>query len=325
MNVFLIAFFSFLAATSLIIGLVLLTLAVQSSPQARIRRRMTTISRNPHASQAEIQRLLKGALYSELPWLHHLLARLQFARHLDLLLERANLDISVGFLLLFSLSTGGSVFFFAFALFSQPFPLALLAGALASSGPYLYVGYLARKRLRRFLEQMPDGLDMMSQSLQAGLGLNQAQVLIAKEAPDPIGTEFAIIMEELNLGLPVREALEGLQQRMPLPELGLFSTALLVQREVGGSLAELLNKLADVIRDRFRIEREIRSLTAQNRMAGWVVCSLPPFLTAFMFAMNPALMNEVISAPVGWMMLIAALVLEIVGILTFRRLLRLHI
>jgi tight adherence protein B len=172
---------------------------------------------------------------------------------------------------------------------------------------------------------MPDGLDMMSQGLQIGLGLFQAQRYIAKNAPDPIGTEFSVFLEELNLGLSVREALEKFQQQIPLPEMCMFSTAVLVQREIGGSLAEVLNNLAHLIRERLRVEREIRSLTAQNRLSAWIVCSLPPLLCAYQFFIDPALMHEVVRNPIGQLMLIAALVMEILGILIFRRLLRLHI
>jgi tight adherence protein B len=143
--------------------------------------------------------------------------------------------------------------------------------------------------------------------------------------PDPLGAEFSIFMEELNLGLPIPDALKNFQERIPLHEIRLFSTALSTQREVGGSLAELLNKLADVIRDRFRIEREIKVLTAQNRMAAMVVGSLPPFLFAFMCFMNPDLMGEVWESQIGWMMIMIALVLWILGLAVFRRMLRLHI
>ena len=112
---------------------------------------------------------------------------------------------------------------------------------------------------------------------------------------------------------------------MSLSEVRLFNTALLVQREVGGSLAELLNKLADIIRDRFRIERLIKSLTGQNRISAWVVCSIPPFLAVFMFIREPQMMNEMLSDPMGRMMLGAAVVLEILGIVVFRKLIKVHI
>ena len=324
MSIFLITLFSFLAATSLIVVIVLLATAVQTSPQARIRKRLTAIGRNPYASQAEVQTLLKGTLYSDVPLLNDLLAGLNFVRGLNILLERANLDISVGLFLLISFFSGG-IILFVLTLFNQPFLLALLTGLLAACGPYFYVKYVTWKRLRRFLEQMPDALDMVSQGLQAGLGLTQALVFVAKEMPDPIGTEFSVFMEEMNLGLPLPDALKGFQERIPLAELRLFSVAMVVQREVGGALAELLNKLSDVIRDRFRIERQIKTLTAQNRMSAWVVSSLPPILAIFMFSMDPVLMKEMWNDPVGRTMYLAALGFEILGILAFRKLIQIHI
>jgi tight adherence protein B len=214
---------------------------------------------------------------------------------------------------------------FLLLVIGQPFFLALLFGAVAALGPYSYLKYITWKRLRMFLEQMPDGLDMISQSLQAGLGLTQAMVFVSKEMPDPMGTEFSVFIEEVNLGLPLADALKKFEERMSLPEVRLFNTALLVQREVGGSLAELLNKLADIIRDRFRIERLIKSLTAQNRMSAWVVCAVPPFLAVFMFIREREMMDMMMSDPVGRGMLAAALVLEIVGILVFRKLIKIHI
>jgi tight adherence protein B len=166
---------------------------------------------------------------------------------------------------------------------------------------------------------------MISQSLQAGLGLTQAMVFVAKEMPDPMGTEFSVFIEEVNLGLPLGDALVKFEERMNLPEVRLFNTALMVQREVGGSLAELLTKLSNIIRDRFRIERLIKSLTAQNRISAWTVCSVPPFLAVFMFVREAQMMNEFMANPVGRGLLAAALVLEICGILTFRKIIKIHI
>jgi len=324
MNLLLIALFSFLAAMTLIIVMFFVPMAVQNSPQARIKRRLTTIGRAGYASRADVQNLLKSSLYSEVPWVNALLSRVQFAKHLDLLLERANIDMTLGLFILCSVVAGG-VAIFLFLIVGKPVSLALVVGLIALVCPYFYLKYITWKRMRRFLEQMPDGLDMISQSLQAGLGLTQAMVFVAKEMPDPLGTEFSVFIEEVNLGLPLADALKKLEERMALAEVRLFNTALLVQREVGGSLAELLNKLADIIRDRFRIERLIKSLTGQNRMSAWTVCSIPPFLAVFMFVREPQMMNEMLTDPMGRAMLAAALVLEILGIVVFRKLIKVHI
>ena len=324
MNLLVIVLFSFLAAMSLIIVMFFVPMAVQNSPQARIKRRLTTVGRAGYTSRADVQNLLKSSLYSEVPWVNALLSRVPVAKHLDLLLERANVDMTLGLFILCSLFASG-VAIFLFLIVGQPFSLAVVVGLLALGCPYFYLKYITWRRLRRFLEQLPDALDMMSQSLQAGLGLTQAMVFVAKEMPDPLGTEFSVFIEEVNLGLPLADALKKLEERMVLPEVRLFSTALLVQREVGGSLAELLNKLADIIRDRFRIERLIKSLTGQNRMSAWTVCSVPPFLGVFMFIREPEMMNDMLIDPMGRAMLAAALVLEIIGIVVFRKLIKVHI
>jgi tight adherence protein B len=324
MNLLVIVLFSFLAAMSLIIVMFFVPMAVQNSPQARIKRRLTTVGRAGYTSRADVQNLLKSSLYSEVPWVNALLSRVPVAKHLDLLLERANVDMTLGLFILCSLVASG-VAIFLFLIVGQPFALAVVVGLLALGCPYFYLKFITWRRLRRFLEQLPDALDMMSQSLQAGLGLTQAMVFVAKEMPDPLGTEFSVFIEEVNLGLPLADALKKLEERMSLPEVRLFSTALLVQREVGGSLAELLNKLADIIRDRFRIERLIKSLTGQNRMSAWTVCSVPPFLGVFMFIREPEMMNDMLSDPMGRAMLAAALVLEIIGIFVFRKLIKVHI
>jgi tight adherence protein B len=276
------------------------------------------------ASRSEIQGLLKSSVYSDVPWLNEILSRIQFAKRMDLLLERANLDMSLPLFLLCSV-VAGVVAFFLMIVIGQTFFTAVLIGIITLFCPYLYVKYITWKRMRRFLEQMPDGLDMISQSLQAGLGLTQAMVFVAREMPDPLGTEFSVFIEEVNLGLPLADALKKFEERMSLSEVRLFNTALLVQREVGGSLAELLNKLADIIRDRFRIERLIKSLTGQNRMSAWVVCSIPPFLAVFLFIRERQMMNDMLSDPTGRLMLGAALVFEILGILVFRKLIKVHI
>ena len=324
MSLLVIAIFSFLAAVSLIVILFMLPMAVQDTPQARIKRRLTSIGKLEHASRAEIQGLLKTSVYSEIPLVNDFLSRLGFVQRIDIMLERANVDMTPGMFLLCSIGAAGVTFFLA-NLLGQPIPVSLIFALIAAFCPFLYLQLVIWKRLRKFLEQMPDGLDMISQSLQAGLGLTQSMLFVAKEMPDPMGTEFSVFIEEVNLGLPLNDALKKFEERMNLPEVRLFNTALMVQREVGGSLAELLTKLSNIIRDRFRIERLIKSLTAQNRISAWTVCSVPPFLAVFMFMREPVMMNQMLQHPVGRGMLAAALVLEICGILTFRKIIKIHI
>jgi tight adherence protein B len=324
MSLLIISIFAFLAAVSLIVILFMLPMAVQDTAQARIRRRLTTIGKLDRATRAEMQSILKTAVYSELPWLNNIMSRSKLIGRIDLLLERGNLDMTPGMFLLCSLGAAGVTFFLA-SIIGQPMATSFIFALIALCTPYVYLQTVIWKRLRKFLEQFPDGLDMISQSLQAGLGLTQAMVFVAKEMPDPLGTEFSVFIEEINLGLPLAEALKKFEERMNLPEVRLFNTALMVQREVGGSLAELLNKLSNIIRDRFRIERLIKSLTAQNRVSAWTVCSVPPFLAVFMFMRESVMMNKMLQHPMGRAMLATALVLEIIGILVFRKIIKINI
>jgi len=324
MSLLLITIFAFLAAVSLVVILFLLPMAVQDTAQARIKRRLTAIGKLDYASKAEIQSLLKTSIYSEIPWLNDILSKQRFMQRIDLLLERANIDMTPGLFLLCSIGAAGVTLVLC-NLLGQPTPVIIIFSLVALVCPYGYVQYVIWKRLRKFLEQFPDGLDMISQSLQAGLGLTQSMVFVAKEMPDPLGTEFSVFIEEVNLGLPLVDALRKFEERMNLPEVRLFNTALMVQREVGGSLAELLNKLSDIIRDRFRIERLIKSLTAQNRVSAWTVCSVPPFLAVFMFIREAEMMAKFMANPMGRTLMATALVLEIVGILVFRKIIKIHI
>ncbi|HTM09363.1 MAG TPA: type II secretion system F family protein [Verrucomicrobiae bacterium] len=324
MSLFFIIPFVFLATASVVVTVILLVAAMQTSPQARIRKRLGTLIANPTASQRELRALLKDSSYSEIPWLQNTLTRTDFVRRVAVVLERANLDITPAVFILMSVSVGVAIMVLM-SVFGWDFFASLLSGLAAATIPYAYASFLSRRRLRRFLEQLPNGLDLISQGLKAGMGLTQAMVFVAKEVPDPMGTEFSIFMEEMKLGLPLNDALKGLQNRMPLAEVRLLGTAMLVQKEIGGSLAELLTKLSDVVRDRFRIERQIKTLTAQNRLSIWVMSLLPPAVAGFVSAIDPKSMNAAWHSPVGKAMLLIACGFEIVGILTFRKLARVHI
>ena len=191
MNLSFITLFTFLASTSFMIIIVRIVMASQTSPDARIRRRLIAIGSNPNATQSQIQDLFKVPTYSQVHWFNLLLSRLNFVRGIDNLLERANMDMSVGTFYLFSLLLGGFTLL-TLNLFNLPIILALLLGIIALSVPYVYVGFLARKRLKLFLQQMADGLAGISQGLEAGMGLLQSLTTVTKDMPDPFGTEFTI-------------------------------------------------------------------------------------------------------------------------------------
>lgn len=324
MSPLLIALFAFTAAVGGAVATTLWVAAAPDRPEARVRARIGALRRDGASAEAGFEPLLKQERSGATAWPDRLFAGSPILVHVDDLVRRSEMRIAAGSLLAGSVVLG-LVAPFLLAALGVPLPLAILFGGVSALLPYGYLRRRVRQRCRRFLQQMPEGLDTISQGLQAGLGLGHAQVFLAEEAPQPMRSEFSIFLQEMNLGLPLRDAVANLSRRMPLHEVRLFSTALLVQREVGGSLAEVLVRLGDVIRDRFRIEQEIRSLTAQNRMTAWVVCALPIGLSAIMFLLNPKFMDEVLNHPVGVTMLTMAATSWLTGAFVFWRMLKIHV
>ena len=167
----------------------------------------------------------------------------------------------------------------------------VVAGIVAAAMPFIHVWWKRKKRFDQFLEHLPDALDLMSRALSAGHAFSEAMHMVSAEMPEPIATEFRKTYEEQNLGLSLKLALENLTQRIPLLDLRMCVTAVLIQRETGGNLAEILEKVAYTIRERFRIMGDLKTLTTSSRMSAWLLCGLPIFVTLVITAMNPEYMS----------------------------------
>src|SRR6195256_636349 len=208
---------------------------------------------------------------------------------------------------------------------SESIILMFVAGLLAASLPFLHVWWKRKKRFDAFLEHLPDALDLMSRGLQAGHGFAEALHMVSAEMPDPIATEFRKTYEEQNLGLSLKLALENLTQRIPLLDLEMCVTAVLIQRETGGNLAEILEKVAYTIRERFRIMGDLKTLTTSSRMSAWLLCALPIFVTIVITFMNPDYMAILWKDQRGHYMIATALILQVTGMLIVRKILRIKI
>src|SRR5439155_11696085 len=166
-----------------------------------------------------------------------------------------------------------------------------------------------------FLEHLPDALDLMSRGLTAGHAFSESLQMVSSEMPEPIATEFRKTYEEQNLGLSLKLALENLAQRIPLLDLRLCITAILIQRETGGNLAEILEKVAYTIRERFRIMGDLKTLTTSSRMSAWILCGLPVFVAVAVTFMNPDYMSVLWKDPRGHYLIAAAMILQVSGML----------
>lgn len=206
--------------------------------------------------------------------------------------------------------------------FTPYFGIALVAGAFAGFIPYLYVKRAAGKRLALFEEQFPEAIDLVARALRAGHALPTALQMVGDEIPAPVGTEFRLLFDQQNFGMSLPDALKSFGTRVPLVDARFFVTAVLTQREMGGNLSEVLDKLSAVIRERFKVKRQVRSVSAHGRITGVVLAFLPPSVAAILVVTAPSHIRLLIDDPIGVDMVIGAVVLQVVGVLIIRRILR---
>ena len=243
-------------------------------------------------------------------------------RFLAVQVERANMDLAPAQLLALSLclgALGGLVMFLrspAPIVTVVTVPLGLAAGWL----PVAFVRYKAERRLALFEEQFPEAIDLMARALRAGHAMTTGLALVAEELPDPVGSEFRLVYDRQNFGMSMPDALRLFAERVPLLDARFFVTAVLTQRESGGNLAEILDNLADVIRQRFRVKRQIKVVTAHARLTGWVLVLMPVVMAVGMLIVAPDHILTLVRDPLGVQMAAAAFALWVIGYVAIRRL-----
>jgi tight adherence protein B len=234
-------------------------------------------------------------------------------------MTQAGLSMTVGTLLLSAacLAFAGYLVVRSFIFNSL---VAIAAGGLLFFVPFLYVKFKRGQRLAKFEEQFPEAIDLISRALRAGHAFTTGLAMAAEEIPAPVGQEFKLLYDRQNFGMPLPDPLKAFAARIPLIDARFFATAVLTQRETGGNLGEVLDNLASVIRERFKVKRQVRVLTAHGRITGWILAGLPPALAAAMFVMAPGHMDLLTQDPLGVQMIIGALVLQVTGTIIIRKL-----
>jgi len=234
------------------------------------------------------------------------------------LLARSGLQITPGAVLLACVFAAVVTMAIA-AQFRMPLLVVLVSGISASVLPLLYVRWAAKKRMAQFEENFPEAVDLVARALRAGHALPTALQMVGDEIPDPIGGEFRKLFDQQNFGMSLPEALTAFAQRVPLIDARFFVTAVMTQREMGGNLSEVLDRLAAVIRDRFKVKRQVRAVSAHGRITGWVLAFLPPAVASVLFVISPAHMRLLVDDPLGVQMVVTAIVLQIIGVMIIRR------
>ncbi|HEY3041680.1 MAG TPA: type II secretion system F family protein [Pyrinomonadaceae bacterium] len=320
----LISFLVFLFGLFLVLGAYLLATHGTDAKRVRLQKRLAdALLHSSHTEDVEVV-LARNELMSEIPWLNRSLVRVQAALHLKRMLDQADLHITPTRLVMFS-GMAGMLAALTVSVVSISLLLMLVAGLAAAAVPFLHVWWSRKKRFDSFLEHLPDALDLMSRALCAGHAFSEAMYMVSAEMPEPIATEFRKTYEEQNLGLSLKLALENLTQRIPLLDLRMCVTAVLIQRETGGNLSEILEKVAYTIRERFRIMGDLKTLTTSSRMSAWLLCALPIFVTLVITAMNPDYMSVLWRDQRGHYLIATAMFLQVTGMLIVRKILRIKI
>jgi tight adherence protein B len=200
-----------------------------------------------------------------------------------------------------------------------------IIGLVAGAAPMMYVLQKRKRRFHKFEQELPEALDLMVSALRAGHSLVSALGLVARESPDPIGPEFRICFEEQNYGLELRTAMNNLLTRVPLQDLRIVATAILIQKESGGNLAEVLDKTAHVIRERYRLKRQVLVHTAQGRLTGWILSFLPIVLGIGLYMVNPKAMSLLWHRPIGLKLIYTAIALTVAGALIIRKIVNMEV
>jgi tight adherence protein B len=291
--------------------------------QAEVKRRISLLELR-NLQDADIPQFLKNEVLSEVPLLNRLLSKVNFAAVMDQRLRQADMKMPVGTFLLLSL-----VLFFvgvvAGRILHWPYILAIFLGIALFAVPNLVVDIKRRRRLKRFMNYFPETLEMFARSLRAGHSFTGAIQLVAQEMPDPIAPEFSKVFEEQNLGIPLRQALIGMTDRVDILDVKFFVTAILIQRETGGNLAEIIDKIAYVIRERFRVQGQLKIFTAQARLSGGILSLLPIGVAGLIGILNPEYLKPLFLERAGRIMIAIAVILQVLGMLAIRKIIRIKI
>jgi len=268
--------------------------------------------------------ILKRHMLEEVPALQRLLLSGPRAQHLDRMLQQSGLQWTVTRLLFIALVAGALAVVVA-GFFRLYWFVILGIGFAAATMPFLYVHRKKVKRLRKIGHQLPDALDLISRALRAGHAFPSGLQMVGEEMPEPIAGEFRITHDEVNFGISLQQALENLSVRVPSTDLRYFVIAVLIQRETGGNLTEVLDNLSFLIRERLKLLMKVQVLSAEGRLSAWILSILPFALAGAINVINPNFMAVLWTDPMGTKMIGAALGMMAIGILWMRKIIRIHV
>ncbi len=324
-TIYLISFLTFIAVIILIEAGYLFVRGIREEGSVKMNKRLKLLSAGG-AHGKEVLNLLRRKELSSIEIVNRVLSAIPRIKLVDRALEQAGLTISVTrYLLLQLLLVVVSTLILINGL-NFHYLISLIIGVpLGLFLPSIYVSIKRKERLAKFTEQLPDTLDYMARSLRAGNPFSASLKGVANEMPDPTGSEFGVTFDEMNYGLELDDALKNLGRRSGSEEINMFITAVLIQRTTGGNLADVLNRIATVMRARAGVIRDVAILSAEMRVSAYVLIGLPFFVAGAVSIFNPAYLSVLIDNPVGQVVILIQLVLMLIGYFIMRRMINFHV
>jgi tight adherence protein B len=313
----------FIAVILFVEGLYLMWRTYKGPQAKKIERRLSALSAAGDTSAQA--KLLRERMLSDLPPFQRFLLRLPRAHQLDRLLLQANLNWTVSRLLLACAALGAVSYLALTGLLHQPFLLAVLAGLGMAALPLAWVKRRRARRLARLENQLPDALDLLARALRAGHAFGAGLQMIGEEMAEPIASEFKMVHDEVNFGVSLDQALGNLAARVPVTDLRYFVVAVMIQRESGGNLTEVLTNLSRLIRQRLKLMWHVRVLSAEGRMSAWLLSLLPFAIGGLMNVFNPEFMAPLWNDPLGVSIVRGMLVSMFFGVLMLRKIIRIRV
>ena len=307
------------------LAFVALWLVNQRNARARlIKERLANERKGPERDPGDELALLRDEQLSEIPAIDTLLRRSSRVSELQKMLAQGGLEMRAGNFLGVSALAAVAAAVLAYTLSRRVEAtwIALLVGAVL---PYAYASVRRNKRFEKFEELFPEAIDTLARAVRAGHAFTTALEMITAEVAEPVAGEFRQLFEEQKFGMPVRDALMNLTERVPLVDVKFFVTAVMLQRETGGNLAEILDNLSYVIRERFKIQRQVRVYTAQGRLTMALLMGMPPVIVVVMLVLNPSFIHPLFADPIGHTLLVAGICLQTVGYFVIRKIIRIRV
>ncbi|MHA2066170.1 MAG: type II secretion system F family protein [Candidatus Thorarchaeota archaeon] len=289
-----------------------------------VKRRMEDLATEGKTENDIYESIMKDDSLSTIPVIDRILSKFMFSKNLQRLIDQSGVAANAGTMIMACVSLAGLLLLIVYHLTGN-LAYGFLAGVPAGLLPILYIFRKRKKRVEQFESLMPEAMDMITSALRSGFSFELALKMVAHEIPDPLGIEFAITFEQQNLGANLDVALHNLLSRVPSEDLALFVTAMMIHKNTGGNLAEILEKTSSTIRDRFRFKKEVRTKTVHGRFSGFVLIALPLAVIAIMLVIHPDYFMTLIRDKVGNYMLGAAAIMQLLGLWLIARIVNIKI